>query len=1026
MPQFTGMDALLIRNERAPDTPFVVVTASINEETAVQCIKQGSDDYVTKQHLAALPHAVETSLEKTRLERVEREAGEQIRRAGRQWRTTVDAMRECVALLDADKNIERCNEAFREMVGRPWQEVIGQPCCQLVHELDDPPPNCPAARTSQTLKRETWRTAIHGRWYDIVADPVLDGAGNLTGIVLVLGDITKRKQAEDRRVLHARLLAILNQAQKWELLLNDLLAEIKAFSGFDAVGIRLRKGEDFPYYVQNGFTDEFVRLESHLACQKGGLIERNENGEPVLECTCGLVLSGRTPRDNPLFTKKGSFWSNDTTSLLDLPKEQDPRHEPRNRCIREGYKSVALVPLRAGGDIIGLLQLNDRRPDQLTQDMVEFFEEVGTSIGVAFMRRQSWEAAVEARSQLEMALRSSNVGLWDWRPATGEIFFSAEWKAQIGYTNDELPGTYMDWESRLHPEDKDETLQALQAYFRGEAPDYEVEFRLQHKDGSYRWILMRGEAIRDEAGLAIRMLGCHVDITYRKQIEKALAHERDRAQTYLDIAGVMIIALDREGTVTMVNRRGCDILGAAREDILGKDWFELFVPTACRDEVKTIHQRIVAGDAAVVEYYENPILRSDGKERHIAWHNSTVKDAEGRIIGLLSSGEDITDRLALEAQLRQAQKLEAVGRLAGGVAHDFNNVLTALKGFIGFAREEVESDSQARQDLDEAMVLADRATGLTRQLLAFSRCQTLEPTILDVNDLVSGLLKMLGRLLGEDVEIRFAPAKDLWRVCVDPGQIEQVVMNLALNARDAMPTGGKLTIETANVNLDPEYAALHAGVAPGPHVMLSVSDTGCGMDNVTRDHIFEPFFTTKELGKGTGLGLATVYGIVKQHGGNILVYSKPGKGTTFKVYLLRAGKDAVKTRAAQETALGSGETLLLVEDEESVRSVTRRQLEALGYAILCAANADEAEEVAAGHEGQIDLLLTDVVMPGKTGPELYESLATRHKGLRVLYMSGYTDKAIVDYGVIEEGIPFLQKPFETSALAAKIRQALTG
>ena len=388
--------------------------------------------------------------------------------------------------------------------------------------------------------------------------------------------------------------------------------------------------------------------------------------------------------------------------------------------------------------------------------------------------------------------------------------------------------------------------------------------------------------------------------------------------------------------------------------------------------------------------------------------------------------EDVTEQHALEGQLRQTDRLESVGRLAGGVAHDFNNLLTGIKGFTQLAHDALPEGSPARADLEEVRQLSDRAASLTRQLLAFSRKQALEVAVFNINELVENCTKMLGRLIGEDIALEFLPADDLGSVEADPGQIEQILMNLAVNARDAMPTGGQITIETANVSLDEEYAKRHVGVNPGQYVMLAVTDTGCGMDPATQDQIFEPFFTTKEVDKGTGLGLATVYGIVKQHGGNIWVYSEIGEGTTFKVYLPRVDADdrGLATEAEPAAALGGAETILFVEDEKAVREVALRTLGAYGYHVLIAACAEEAEALFATRGAEIDLLVTDVVMPGKSGRELYSALAVERPSLMVIYTSGYTANAIVHLGVLEEGTQFIQKPYSPEALARKIRETL--
>jgi PAS domain S-box-containing protein len=389
--------------------------------------------------------------------------------------------------------------------------------------------------------------------------------------------------------------------------------------------------------------------------------------------------------------------------------------------------------------------------------------------------------------------------------------------------------------------------------------------------------------------------------------------------------------------------------------------------------------------------------------------------------------EDVTERRALEQQLRQAQKMEAVGRLAGGIAHDFNNLLMVISGYSEFLLERIGDDQEMRGHAREIANAAERATSLTRQLLAFSRKQMLDPKIVDLNSVVAENVKMLTRLIGEDIDLVMVPGQDIGAVKADPGQIEQVIMNLAVNARDAMPKGGKLTIETANVTLDANYARFHAPAKPGDYVMLAISDTGMGMDAETQAHIFEPFYTTKGL-KGTGLGLSTVYGIVKQSEGYIWLYSETGKGTSFKIYLPRfsATGEALATQPAlaQEQTSKGHETILLVEDEENLRRLARQSLENQGYNVIDAPDGAAAIKISQAHPGPIHLLLTDVIMPGMNGRELANKLSPTRLEMRVLFMSGYTENHIGHNGTLDEGITLLQKPFTLPALKAKVREML--
>jgi nitrogen-specific signal transduction histidine kinase len=385
---------------------------------------------------------------------------------------------------------------------------------------------------------------------------------------------------------------------------------------------------------------------------------------------------------------------------------------------------------------------------------------------------------------------------------------------------------------------------------------------------------------------------------------------------------------------------------------------------------------------------------------------------------------DVTERRTLEAQFQQAQKMEAVGRLAGGVAHDFNNLLTVILGFCELLLADRDLGDPRRADITEIQNAGTRAAGLTRQLLAFSRKQIIEPTLLDLNVVVADMRAMLGRLIGEDVTVAVKLASAPVPVKADRGQIEQIVLNLAVNARDAMPKGGTLTIEAANIDIDQHNAKTHVSVEPGSYVVLSVTDTGTGMTPQVQARLFEPFFTTKERGKGTGLGLATVQGIVTRSGGSVGVYSEVGKGTSLKVYFPRADAEEMPVAAPPQVRAASGvQTVLVVEDERGLRALAKRLLEREGYTVLAAANAEEAVQLFDAN-ASIDLVLTDVIMPGASGPELTRRLLEQRAALKVIYMSGYTDDAIVQHGILKPGIAFLNKPFTSETLGRKIREVL--
>jgi two-component system, cell cycle sensor histidine kinase and response regulator CckA len=473
------------------------------------------------------------------------------------------------------------------------------------------------------------------------------------------------------------------------------------------------------------------------------------------------------------------------------------------------------------------------------------------------------------------------------------------------------------------------------------------------------------------------------------------------------------------------------MLGYTLEEMIGQPVWKFIV------EEETARQQILeklAGTKPPGRGVERTYRRKDGTTLPVLIEDRILRDSGGRIIGIRTTIQDISglkraeeEMRVLEEQFRQSQKMEAVGRLGGGIAHDFNNLLTVIKGYSQLSLLDLKESDPLWGNIQEIQKATQRATDLTRQLLAFSRRQILDLKVLDLNILLRDLDKMLRRIIGEDIELVTLLSGDLGRVKIDPGQIEQVIFNLAVNARDAMPSGGKLLIETTNVELDKEYANAHIGVVPGRYVKLSVSDTGIGMSQEVREKVFEPFFTTKDKGKGTGLGLSTVYGIVKQSGGNIWVYSEPGHGTTFKIYLPRVEEQLDTFHALDETDYSprGSETVLLVEDEQEVRLLAHRLLSQQGYRVLEATNGVEALHVAQEHGGEkIHLLLTDVVMPQMGGKELADQLKILRPDIKVLYTSGYTDNAVVHQGVLNPGTHFLQKPFSLKTLSHKVREVL--
>jgi two-component system, cell cycle sensor histidine kinase and response regulator CckA len=575
---------------------------------------------------------------------------------------------------------------------------------------------------------------------------------------------------------------------------------------------------------------------------------------------------------------------------------------------------------------------------------------------------------------------------------------------------------------RVHPDDIPRVQAALAHIVAMPGTPLTLGLRWRHKDGGWRYI--DAVAVNRLAEPAVGAIVLNFrDDTERRQAETALRESEERYRTLVEGVRDVIFALSPEGTITSLNPAFQTITGWQRAEWVGRAFERLVHPEDLPHALELLG-RVVRGELRPVSQFRVGTAKGDYR---MVEFSATPQLLEQRLIGILGIGRDVTERVQLEQQLRQAQKMEAVGRLAGGIAHDFNNILTAITGYADLLLDDLSAADPRRKDVEEVRKAAERAAGLTRQLLAFSRQQILQPKIIDVNALVGDLEKMLGRLLGEDVALgtRLDPA--VGRVKADAGQLEQVLMNLAVNARDAMPEGGKLTIETANIDLDERYAADHYPARPGPYVMVAVTDTGVGMSEETQAHMFEPFFTTKEKGKGTGLGLATVYGIIKQSGGFIWVYSELGHGSSFKIYLPRveeAGDRAIAAAAVSAPTPRGNETVLVAEDEPPVRAIARQVLERQGYTVLEAPSAEKALDIAAQYSGAIHLLLTDVIMPGMNGRELASRLAHVRPETRVIFMSGYTDDAVMRHGVLEPGSTYVQKPFTPDAIARKVREVL--
>lgn len=707
-----------------------------------------------------------------------------------------------------------------------------------------------------------------------------------------------------------------------------------------------------------------------------------------------------------------------------------------NRDLVQGDRGMPSLRMMTSDSAIDALTEEERDYNMLWQALA-LFSLILLSL-VLWNRRLSRE--IRHRKKAETALSESEKRMRDILNNVGAYVFIKDAQYRYTYVNNKVCDLFGLQEQDILGKGDDaffssasveEIMQSDRPVIeRGETVDRE-EKELIAPDGLPRTYWTIKIPLRDNGGKIYGLCGISKDITEHKRAEEAL-HQSEKRFRLLVESSPDAIFVQTKGRFAYVNEAAVRLFGAnAAEDLLGKPVLDFFHPDfheSVRERIRLLNE-----EKSSVPRIEEVFLQMDGAP--IPGEVSAVPIHYEGNDGALVFVRDITERKRaaeerekLQAQLNQAQKMESVGRLAGGVAHDFNNMLGIILGHTDMALDDVDPSQPLFTDLREIRKAAERSAQLTRQLLAFARKQTVAPKVLDLNETVEGMLKMLRRLIGEDIDLSWLPAAREGQVKIDPSQIDQILANLCINARDAIAGVGKITIETKNVVLDEAYCMDHAGFVPGEFVLLAISDDGCGMDKETLEKLFEPFFTTKELGKGTGLGLSTVYGIVKQNNGFINVYSEPGQGTAFNIYLPRH-RDKAKPALEEVPAEPSDrchETILLVEDEPSILNMTTKMLERLGYTVLASSTPDEAVRLAEAHSGDIHLLITDVVMPGMNGRVLAKNILTFHPNLKHLFMSGYTANVIAHHGVLDPGVNFIQKPFSRQDLSAKVREALGG
>jgi two-component system cell cycle sensor histidine kinase/response regulator CckA len=918
------------------------------------------------------------------------------------FRLLVEAVKDYgIFMLDPAGNVYSWNPGAENSKGYKADEIMGQHVSTFYTAEDvaagKPQRGLKIALAEGRFEEEGLRLRKDGStfWAIVTITNIHDAEGHHVGFANVTRDITERKHAEmmlhERAILASLTTDIVLAFTKGGPLRQSLQACAESMaSNLGAACARI--------WTLN-------QPEKVLELQASAGLDTDLDGPhsriPVGMFEIGLIAEERKPH-----------LTNDVA--------HDARIGDQDWARREGMVAFAGYPLILEDRLVGVMALFTR--DHLTSTILQSMASVASQIALGIERKAKEEALRENEGRSRELTEHIDQVLWmiDAKESTA-LYVSAGYEKMWGRSRQSLFDSARFYMEGIHPLDKDMMGRADAAMYQ--TGHIDEEFRVLRPDGSVRWVWIRGYPVA-ELGQIVRFVGVVEDITEKRRLAEEREALLSRLQIHIERMPLAYSLFDADFRIVDWNPTAQRIFGYTKEEVLGKGPpHEQFVPRSFWEKGQDLRGRIQAGDMQAHSINEN--LTKDGRKLTCEWFNTPLMDAQGKFAGLICLVQDLTERKTLEAQFQQAQKMEAVGQLAGGVAHDFNNLLTIISGYSEILLSKMEPEDPTRESVLAISEAGQRAASLTRQLLAFSRKSVLEPKVLDLNVVVRETEKLLRRLIGEDILLAVVLDLTISRVKVDPGQLGQVLINLAVNARDAMPKGGKLTVETRNVELDQEYARLRPEIEPGQYVLLSISDTGSGMTPAVKAHLFEPFFTTKGVGAGTGLGLAVVQGIVKQSGGHVEVYSEPDSGTTFKIYLPAAEEEISAPRGIEAGDAGRGsETVLLVEDEDGVRGLAVLVLQTYGYQVLAAVNGKEALRLVEKHRGGIDVLVTDVVMPGMGGPDLAEALRSRFPLMKVLFSSGYTDDAVVRHGLLREKVAFLQKPYTPLTLVRKVRRVL--
>jgi len=990
VPMSDGMSALRLARELRPEIPFIFVSDAVGEEATIEALKNGATDYVIKQNMGRLASSLKRALQDARDRREHNLWVKHLVDKEAMWHDLFENIGIGVALISPRMEILELNKRMRQ-----WFPDIDPGRRSLCYRTFNTPPRqeicsyCPTCKTLRDglVHEAETRTPQDSvmRNYRIVSSPLFDVHGKVIAAIEMVDDVTERSQARGalqrshemlRAIIEAAPVAIigLDPEGRVHSVWNPAAEKMLGWRAQEVMG---RPMPMAPVDRQEDFGRFRKQIRNGMILDGEEVRRQRRDGTPV----------DYSIHTSPLHDAKGRV-SGNIAVLLDITERR------RNEMINGAR--IHLMQFAATHSLDELLEEAVNEAEKMTDSRIGFYHFVDKD--QQSLTLQNWSTRTKANF-----CKTRGKGLHY------PIVDAGVW---VDCVRERKPVVHNDYMSLTHrkglPEGHAEVVRELVVpVMRGK---------------KIKAILGVGNKPADYSQKDVTSMSLLADflweITKRKQAEESIRKLSQAIQQ----SPVSIVITDVAGKIEFVNARFTEVTGYTFAEALGRNPRILKSGETPADEYSRLWETISSGGVWQGEFHNRK------KNGELFWEHASIaplRDTDGAVTHYVAVKEDITERRVLENQLRQSQKMDAVGQLAGGVAHDFNNMLGVIIGYTEMILNKETLNDSLQKYLEKILEAADRSSEITGQLLAFARKQAIVPKILDLDSTVEKMLKLLRRVIGEDIDLAWLPRANSWRVKMDASQIDQILVNLCVNARDAIAGVGKVTIETQKAVFDDAYCAEHQGFFPGEYLMLAVSDNGRGMDKQTIDRIFEPFFTTKGLGEGTGLGLSTVYGIVKQNAGFINVYSEPGHGSTFKIYLRRhAGKTELDGEENPVAIARGRETILLVEDEIGLLDMVKEMLETLGYAVLASSTPKEAIRIANENAGHIELLLIDVVMPEMNGRDLAKKLCSLHPELKCLFMSGYTGSVIAQQGLLEERINFIQKPFSIRALATKVREVL--